>query len=76
MVFTPDAIFTAGGKGGLAVVSPKIGKLLSRVDLPAPVWDGLVAVPGRIVVSTWTVKWCVWGKTVDVERPAHWGNSL
>jgi outer membrane protein assembly factor BamB len=57
----PDAVDLAdpmapfeGRKGGvLRAVSPADGKTLSEVRLPAPpVFDGLIATPGRLLLST------------------------
>ena len=52
MVLTPRALLLAGSSGGLAAVSPADGKLLGRWDCPPPVWDGLAAVPGHVLLTT------------------------
>jgi hypothetical protein len=52
MLLAGDRLFLAGTKGGLTVVSASDGRLLSRAELPAPIWDGLAATSGRLLVST------------------------
>jgi hypothetical protein len=52
MALTPDALFLADSKGGLAAVSPRDGSLLGRAALRAPAWDGMAAVAGRLLLTT------------------------
>ena len=52
MVLTPEALFVAGAKGGLVAASPKDGSVLGRADVPATVWDGMAALPGRLLHTT------------------------
>jgi len=55
MVLTPDALLIvgqAGNEGSLAAVSPKDGRLLSRLAVPSPLWDGLAASGDRLLLTT------------------------
>ena len=52
MVLANDTLLIAGSGGQLLVASPEDGKILSRNDLPAPVWDGMAAAAGRVFIST------------------------
>lgn len=51
MVLAGDVLFLAGSKGGLAAQSMSDGRILSRAELPASVWDGLAAAGGRLFAS-------------------------
>jgi hypothetical protein len=52
MLLTPDALFLIGEGGTLAALAPQDGKLLTRLDVPAPLWDGLAAAGDRLLLTT------------------------
>jgi hypothetical protein len=55
MVLTGDALWVvgqAGNQGRLAAVSLKDAHLLSRLAVPAPLWDGLAAAGDRLLLTT------------------------
>jgi hypothetical protein len=47
MALTRDALFTAGARGGLQVISPADGSVVALSEFPAPVWDGPAAAEGQ-----------------------------
>jgi outer membrane protein assembly factor BamB len=52
LALTPEVLFVTGNKGGQAALSPEDGRLLARTEMPMPAWDGLAALPGRLLVTT------------------------
>lgn len=52
LVLAGEQLLAAGLQGGLLRLSIEDGRILARTELPAPVWDGLVAAAGRVFVST------------------------
>jgi outer membrane protein assembly factor BamB len=52
MVLAEGLLFVAGAEGGLAAASAKDGHLVARIQLPAPVWDGLAAAGGCLFATT------------------------
>jgi outer membrane protein assembly factor BamB len=52
MVLAGDRLFLAGRNGGLAVLDAADGSQKGEYDLPAPVWDGMIAAGGRLYVTT------------------------
>ena len=51
MVLAGDRLFVAGSRGGLTVLSTADGSRLARRASPAPIWDGLAAAPGRLLLA-------------------------
>jgi outer membrane protein assembly factor BamB len=52
MVLAKDQLWIAGSDGDLRVLSADDGKLVTKHDLPAPLWDGMAIAKGRLYVST------------------------
>jgi hypothetical protein len=47
-----NAILVASQQGGLVVLSPDNGRMLSQLDMPPVVWDGLAVAGPGVYVST------------------------
>jgi len=52
MVLAGDTLFLAGVKGRLLAFGAADGKKLAQHDLPAPIWDGMIAAYQRLYVTT------------------------
>lgn len=52
MLLAEDRLWIAGSEGELRVLSADDGKLLTKHNLPAPLWDGMAIASGRLFVST------------------------
>lgn len=52
LVAAGETLFVAGVDGGLTALSVTDGRCLARRELPPPVWDGMAATTGRLLVST------------------------
>jgi len=52
MVLAGDTLFLAGIKGSLLAFGAADGKQLVERDLPAPIWDGMIAAYQRLYVTT------------------------
>lgn len=52
LVLAGDTIFAAGQEGQLFAFSAADGRKLMERDLPAPIWDGMVAAQGKLYVTT------------------------
>ena len=52
MVLARDRLWIAGSEGELRVLSADDGKLLTKHNLPAPLWDGMAIANSRLFVST------------------------
>jgi len=52
MLAAANALVLAGARGGLAILSPEDGSLVRRVEMPAPLWDGLAAAGGQLFAAT------------------------
>ncbi len=52
MALAPEVLFVAGARGSLAAVAPRDGKQVERIDAPPPVWDGLAAASGRLLLTS------------------------
>ncbi|MBN2450172.1 MAG: PQQ-binding-like beta-propeller repeat protein [Lentisphaeria bacterium] len=97
MVRTRDALFAAGPRGtgtvseaafegrgdaSLLAVSPEDGKVLAQMSLPGPpVWDGLAAAGGNLVLSLLDGSVvCLWpaasGRPGKPLSPGAWGSVL
>jgi len=63
MVLASDRLWIAGSDGDLRVLSADDGKLITKQNLPAPLWDGMAIANGRLFVSTTDGKLlCLGGK--------------
>ncbi len=51
LVLAGQRLLAAGSQGGLYVLSLEDGHVLGRVDVPAPVWDGMAVAAGRVIIS-------------------------
>jgi hypothetical protein len=52
ILLTADALVIAGGRGGLALLSPDDGQPIGQLQVPPLVWDGLAAAGGQLFAST------------------------
>ena len=52
MVLAGDTLFLAGIKGRLLAFGTNDGKKLAEHDLPAPIWDGMIAAYQRLYITT------------------------
>ena len=48
MLLAGDRLFVAGSNGDLRVLSSADGKPIAKQSLPAPLWDGMAVVQGRL----------------------------
>ena len=52
MVLAGDRLAVVTGRGGLTVLAAADGRRLAARPTPAPIWDGLAAASGRLVLAT------------------------
>jgi len=52
MILAGDALYVAGSQGGLVGFDTKDGRGLGQLEVPPPVWDGMAAAAGRLILST------------------------
>jgi outer membrane protein assembly factor BamB len=52
MILAGDALYVASSQGGLVVFDTKDGRAISQWEVPPPLWDGMAAAEGCVILST------------------------
>jgi len=52
MILAGNALFVACSQGGLVVFDTADGRAISHLEVPPPVWDGMAAAEGHLILST------------------------